>query len=79
MIPHKALKATLKSCHGFAALSVKSVNGSEHNGESVPCMGSVTWLFARAWAASPLPYALQIYAASWKQRRLFRGNTSKLV
>lgn len=66
MISHNTLKTTSKSCHGFVALSVKSVNASEPNDKSLFRVGSLTLLFAHAWALSLLLLsALKIYAASW--------------
>lgn len=70
MISHNTLKTTLKLCHGFVVLSVKSVNASEPNDKFVSC-GLIDLLFARAWVLSLLLLsALKIYAASWLQGRL---------
>lgn len=37
MISHNTLKTTLKLCHGFVVLLVKSVNASEPNDKFVSC------------------------------------------
>ena len=45
MISHTTLKTTLKLCHGFVALSVKSVNASEPNNDKFVSCGRVDFAF----------------------------------
>ena len=73
MISHNTLKTTLKLCHGFVALSVKSVNASEPNDKFVSC-GLID--FAFCWCLGSFsPFAVSLMAIiSQMSRQVSRGS-----
>lgn len=79
MISRNTLKTTLKLCHGFVALSVKSVNASEPNDKFVSC-GLIDFAFCWCLGSfSPFAVSLKNICCFLVTGKTCRENASELV